>query len=96
MEIKKEITGAKAVIGITGWLDTETAPMRRDELDSLPGEVSELVIDCAELEYVSSAGLRQLVSAHTKMKGAFELKNVSDEIMYVLNTTGLSKVIKTT
>ncbi|MBR2278377.1 MAG: STAS domain-containing protein, partial [Eubacterium sp.] len=52
-----------------------------------------LVIDCEELEYVSSAGLRQLVAAHTKMKGNLELNNVSAEIMYVLKTTGLDKVI---
>ena len=94
MEIKKEINGEKAVFCITGWLDTQTAPELKEALDNLSQDITALTIDCKELEYVSSAGLRQLVAAHTKMNGNFELNNVSAEIMYVLKTTGLSKVIK--
>lgn len=93
MEIKKEINGEKANLSLSGWLDTQTAPALKEALDGLTAEITSLVIDCKELEYVSSAGLRQLVAAHTKMNGSFELHNVSAEIMYVLKTTGLDKVI---
>ncbi len=94
MEIKKEFNGEKAVFYIVGWLDTQTAPALKEALDALTAEVTALAIDCSELEYVSSAGLRQLVAAHTKMNGSFELNHVSAEIQYVLKTTGLDKVIK--
>ena len=93
MEIKKVFDNNKATISISGWLDTQTAPEFKDVIEKLTDDITELVIDCEELEYVSSAGLRQLVAAHTKMKGNLELNNVSDEIMYVLKTTGLDKVI---
>lgn len=94
MEIRKEVNDYQAVLSVTGWLDTQTAPELKAALDKLSADITSLVIDCGELEYVSSAGLRQLVAAHTKMNGNFELKNVSAEIQYVLKTTGLDKVIK--
>ena len=93
MEIKKEINGSKAKLSIIGWLDTQTAPELKAELDALSSEITELEIDCKELEYISSAGLRQIVAAHTKMNGNFELTNVSSEIMYVLKMTGLNNVL---
>ena len=93
MEIKKEITNGKATLSISGWLDTQTAPALKAELDALPADVGALVIDCKALEYISSAGLRQLVAAHTKMNGNLEITNVSSEILPVLKMTGLTNVL---
>ena len=91
MTIKKTVTGNTAVFEIDGWLDTQTAPDFSAELDALDDTVTELTLDMSALEYVSSAGLRQIVAAHKKMDGKLTIKNVSAEIMDVFNMTGFSK-----
>ena len=48
----------------------------------------------AELNYISSGGLRQLVAAHKKMNGALTMRHISDEIMGVIKMTGLDKRLK--
>ena len=93
MEISKTITGNTAVFEIDGWLDTQTAPEMAAALDELEPEVTELIIDMNRLEYISSAGLRQIAAAHKKMKENLSIKNASVEIMDVLNMTGFSKRI---
>lgn len=72
-------------------MDTQSAPELEAELNELTPDVSSLVFDCSGLEYISSAGLRQLVAAHKKMNGALKLRHVSDEIMGVIRMTGLDK-----
>ena len=91
MTIDKTVNGNAAVFAINGWLDTQTAPELGAALDKLEAEVTELTIDMSELEYISSAGLRQIVAAHKKMNGNLTIKNVSAEIMDVFNMTGFSK-----
>ena len=91
MTIKKTTDGNTAVLEIDGWLDTQTAPELGAELDVLDASVTELTIDMSALEYISSAGLRQIVAAHKKMNGNLTIKNVSAEIMDVFNMTGFSK-----
>ena len=90
MTIKKTVDENAAVLEIAGWLDTKTAPELGAELDALDTGVTELTIDMSALEYISSAGLRQIVAAHKKMKGNLTIKNVSAEIMDVFNMTGFS------
>ncbi|MCH5211241.1 MAG: STAS domain-containing protein [Oscillospiraceae bacterium] len=91
MTIKKTTDGNTAVLEIDGWLDTQTAPELGAELDALDKSVTELTIDMSALEYISSAGLRQIVAAHKKMNGNLTIKNISAEIMDVFNMTGFSK-----
>ena len=80
-------------VSIEGRLDTTTAP----ELDKFLTEnlmnVNELVIDCENLVYVSSAGLRVLLVAHKKMKGSMKLKNVCDLVMEVFELTGFADIL---
>lgn len=76
---------------LAGWLDTETAPMLEEEIKALDETVTALVFECGALEYISSAGLRQIVAAHKKMDGALTLRHVSDEIMAIIRMTGLTK-----
>ena len=90
MTIKKTIDGNTAVLEIDGWLDTQTAPELGAALNALDSSVTELTIDMSALEYVSSAGLRQIVAAHKKMNGNLTIRNVSAEIMDVFNMTGFS------
>ena len=94
MTIEKTVNGTTAEWKPIGWLDFQNAPAMEAELNALDSGITALVIDCAGLEYISSAGLRQLVAAYKKMNGELTLKNVSDEIMNVISMTGLDKRLK--
>jgi anti-sigma B factor antagonist len=80
-------------IALDGRLDTVTAP----ELDSFIGEnydgTGSIVIDCKKLAYISSAGLRVLLSAHKKTKGALKLVNVCELVMEVFEMTGFAEIL---
>ena len=91
MTINKTVNGTEAVLALSGWLDTKTAPELKDALDALEEGMESLVLDCAELEYISSAGLRQLVAAHKKMNGNLTVRSVSKEIMDILRMGGFDK-----
>lgn len=69
MDIINKTDGNKAELEIIGWLDTQTAPQLEEALSKLGGDITSLVFDFAKLEYISSAGLRQVVSAYKKNVG---------------------------
>ncbi len=77
-----------------GWLDTQGAPELHAELDKLGEDVKSLVFEFAGLEYISSSGVREVVSAHKKMNGAFMVKNASAGIMSIFKATGIDRKIK--
>ena len=78
-------------LSLAGWMDAQNAPLLADAVSELDNETRHLVLDFKDLEYTSSAGIRQIVAAHKQMNGALTLKNVSPEIMEVLKMTGLDK-----
>lgn len=80
-------------IVLEGRLDTATAPEFESVLNANIGGVNELTIDCAGLEYVSSAGLRVLLSAQKKMKSGMKLKNVCELVMEVFEITGFVDIL---
>ncbi len=94
MKITKTMNGNEATIALEGWLDTQAAPELHAELESLEDDVSELVFDFGALEYISSSGVREVVSAYKKMNGAFTVKNVSTGIMNIFKATGIDKKIR--
>ena len=94
MTIEKSTQGTTVTLKITGWLDTQTTPMLQSEIDALDDTVTAMVIDCAALEYISSAGLRQIVAAYKKLNGELILRGVSEEVMSIIRITGLDKRIK--
>ena len=91
MNITTTLEDTRAIISLDGWLDTAAAPQLGEELDALPPEVSELELDLGKLEYITSAGLRQLVAAHKKLSGNLTLTNVSAEVRQVLHMAGFDK-----
>ena len=91
MEIKKTVEGDKATFEIDGWLDTQTSPELGAALDELGEDVKELEFDFAKLEYVSSAGIRQIVAAHKMMAGCLSLRNVAPGVLEVFRLTGVDK-----
>ena len=91
MDIKVSNQGEVYEIALSGWLDTATAPMLGEKLAEIPDGVTELVLDLEGLEYTSSAGVRQIVTAYKQMNGNLKLKNVCPEIKDVFKMTGLDK-----
>ena len=93
MNIEFNKNGGALSIALIGRLDTNTAP----ELDSfLNGNLEgtdSLVINCEKLEYISSAGLRILLSAQKKMKSAMKLTNVCELVMEVFEMTGFADIL---
>ena len=91
MNIRTDVDGAQATIALEGWLDTQTAPELAAALDELDENVESLTLDLTALEYVSSAGIRQIVAAHKKMAGGLTVLNVTPEVLEVLRLTGVDK-----
>ena len=95
MEITSKREENKVTMEITGWLDTQTAPQLGEALSQLDDNVTSLVFDFAKLEYISSAGLRQVIAAYKKMqnKDGFKIINVSDDVFDVFSLTGFDQKI---
>ena len=95
MKISKEQNESTLVLALEGRLDTVTAPELESELkDSLDG-VTALTLDFAGLEYISSAGLRVLLSTQKTMakKGEMKVTHVNETIMEIFEVTGFSDIL---
>ena len=95
MTINKEAKGSKLTMAIEGRVDTTTAPELDNQLrDSIEG-VTDLILDFTKVEYVSSAGLRVLLSAQKTMnkQGQMKLIGVSDDIKEIFDITGFSEIL---
>lgn len=95
MKIENTKNGAALVLKVTGRLDTTTAPELEAALkDSLEG-ITDLTFDFADLEYISSAGLRVLLIAIKKMnaQGTLVVKNANELVMEVFEVTGFKDLM---
>jgi anti-sigma B factor antagonist len=95
MNIEKQLNEKKLDLKVSGRLDTTTAPdLEKELLDQLK-DVEELCIDFSDLEYISSAGLRVLLSAQKTMnkQGSMELTGVNDTIMEIFEVTGFNEIL---
>ena len=95
LNINKSIDGGKAVFCLEGRLDTVTSPELEASLKESLDSVSELVMDFDKLEYISSAGLRVLLSALKVMskKGGMKLVHVHEIIMEIFEVTGFVDIL---
>ena len=95
MSIEKTLTAGTATLKIIGRLDTTTAPELEATIDGCVAGIKELVLDCSELEYVSSAGLRVILKAQKLMnaQGAMKLTHVNETIMEVFDITGFADIL---
>ena len=93
IEIKK--CSEETVIEIVGRLDTVTAPALDKTVSEDIGDTTNLVLDMKSVEYISSAGLRVLLSAQKKMQkiGTMKVRNVCEEVMDVLEMTGFADIL---
>ena len=95
MTIDKKLTGDTLDVKLSGRLDTSTAPELEATLKSALEGVRKLNLDFSGLEYLSSSGLRVLLSAHKVMDrlDGMTLTNVNDSIMEVFEITGFVDVL---
>ena len=95
MNIKKTKTASAVNIALEGRLDTTTAPELETELKASLDGVAELVFDMDKLDYISSAGLRVLLSAQKVMtkQGSMKLIHVNDTVMEIFEVTGFSDIL---
>ena len=95
MTIDKTLNGTELYVKVSGRLDTNTSPELEEQLNSLIPSVENLVIDFAELDYISSAGLRVLLSAHKKvsLNGKMVIKNINDVVSEVFEVTGFKDIL---
>lgn len=95
MTIEKTLNGTELEMNLNGRMDTTTAPQVEAELkDSISG-VTKLVLNFENLEYISSAGLRVILSAQKIMnkQGEMVIRNVNDVISEVFEITGFLDIL---
>lgn len=95
MNISTDKKGTALTIALEGRLDTTTSPELEACIEENLSDVTELTFDMKELEYISSAGLRVLLSAQKKMSkvGHMEVINVNETIMEVFEVTGFVDIL---
>lgn len=95
MTIDKKQNGAELTITLIGRLDTTTAPKLEAELRTSLTGISDLFFDFAELEYISSAGLRVILAAQKVMnrQGSMVIRNVNETVNEVFDITGFSDIL---
>ena len=95
MVINKKQDGSALVVALEGRLDTTTAPELEQELKSSLDGITDLTLDMTKLDYISSAGLRVLLSAHKIMlkQGKMKVTNASEIVREVFEVTGFSDIL---
>ena len=95
MTIEKKQDGAALELSLAGRLDTLTAPELDKELKASLGGVEQLTLDFSGLEYISSAGLRVLLSAQKIMnrQGSMKITHVNETIAEIFEVTGFSDIL---
>ncbi len=95
MTITKKLNGTNLEIALEGRLDTTTAPELEAELKNSLDGVDTLTMDFSKLAYISSAGLRVLLSAHKTMstRGGMKIIHVSEIVSEVFEVTGFADIL---
>ena len=96
MNIEMKRNAEVTTIEITGRLDTTTAPVLDKMINEDMEGTKDLILDLKGLEYISSAGLRVLLSAQKKMMkiGSMKVVNVGEAVMEVLEMTGFADILE--
>ncbi len=94
MEIRTKLSGTKLIVYPLGKLNTSTAPLLNDELTKqIQRGVSCIEIDMENLFYISSAGIRVLLSAHKALNGNLMISHANEVITDVFENTGLTDML---
>ena len=97
MEITFVKNQEETIISVVGRVDTITAPELEKQIEPIwEDEIKTLILDCEKLVYVSSSGLRVILSTHKKVTakgGKFILRNLTDDVRSVMDLTGFSRIL---
>lgn len=95
MELKKISDGSALTVQLSGRIDAVNALELDKDLSASLNGVDDLTIDLADLEYISSAGLRTLLKIQKRMdrQGAMRIRNIRDNVREVLDMTGFSNFL---
>ena len=95
MKMTKNINGTALEIALEGRLDTTTAPELEQALKDGMDAANALTLDFEKLDYISSAGLRVLLSAHKVMskKGGMKVVNANEMVKEVFDVTGFADIL---
>ena len=95
LNITKKTENGELTLSLCGRLDTITAPEFETVLKSSAEGVSGLTLDFGELEYISSAGLRVLLSTQKVMakQGEMKIIHVNETIMDIFDITGFIDIL---
>ena len=95
MHIKLINRGEEGELLLEGRLDSTTAPEVEEIVLQMVDRFDKIILNMAQLEYISSAGLRVLLGAQKKMQkiGSMTLKNVCEEVMEVFEITGFADIL---
>ena len=95
MTMEKKMNGTELEIVLEGRLDTMTAPELEAELNQSMADAESLTLDFSKLEYISSAGLRVLLTAHKEMsgKGGMKIIHVNEIVQEVFQVTGFADIL---
>ena len=95
MNINKIKNGDKITLAVEGKVDTNTAPKLEEAVKESAVNAKELIFDLKKLDYISSVGLRVLLSAQKLMNthDSMKLINVSKSIMEILEITGFTDIL---
>lgn len=95
MNIEKICNENSITLKVSGRLDTTTAPSLENAVSEAVGSCEYLILDFANLEYISSAGLRVILKAQKAMisKGGMQVQHVGETIMEIFEITGFSDIL---
>ena len=96
MNIIKEYNEKELTIKVESRVDTVTAPDFENEINDEIGKFESLIIDFSDLNYISSAGLRVLISTQKKLNSEnipMTIKNVNDTISEILEMSDFDKIL---
>ena len=96
LNIEKKLEGTALTVKLEGRLDTNTAPVFQSEVEPMLESISSLMLDFEKVDYVSSAGLRVLLTFEQKMEEkdkTLELCHVNDIIHDVFDVTGFLDIL---
>jgi anti-sigma B factor antagonist len=95
MTIEKSVNGSDLKIKVSGRLDTTTAPELEESIKESIEDATSMELDFSDLEYISSAGLRVLLSAQKSINshGTMIVTGVNETIMEIFEVTGFSDIL---
>jgi anti-sigma B factor antagonist len=95
MDIKKKIEDKKMIVELSGKLDTKSSPKLKNDLKKDLPNITELIFDFEELDYISSSGLRLILVTQRTMnkQGTMIIKNINNNILETFDATGFTNIL---